>query len=368
MDDALQPTALTARHEAAGAKMAPFAGWNMPLEFAGTVSEHEAVRRRVGVFDVSHLGTLFVTGPDATDVIAEAFTNDAGGLEVGASQYTLCCAEDGGILDDLIVYRLPVEDDTPVWMVVPNAANTSTVVARLRERGAGKDVTIEDESTTHAILAVQGPVALEVASVVLGQDLTTIPYLAVRRIEVPGGASAAVCRTGYTGEAGCEIVVTNDAAEPLWDALLEGGAVPVGLGARDTLRLEMGYPLHGNDIDPSTNPFEARLGWAVKLDHGDFVGRAALTDLKAAGSSRRLIGVRGSGRRPLRAGHDVLHDGAVVGSLTSGGFSPTLEVGIGLGYLDAHVPAGAEVAVDVRGREVPATVVAPPFVDRSPKA
>jgi aminomethyltransferase len=292
---------------------------------------------------------------------------------MGESQYTLCCAEDGGILDDLIVYRLPVEDGAPVedgvpvWMVVPNAANTPTVVGRLREMGAGRDVTIEDESTTHAILAVQGPVALEAASVVLGQDLTRIPYLAVRRVEVPGGASAAVCRTGYTGEAGCEIVVTNDAAEPLWDALLSGGAVPVGLGARDTLRLEMGYPLHGNDIDPTTNPFEARLGWAVKLDHGDFVGRAVLSELKAAGTRRRLVGVRGSGRRPMRAGHDVLHDGAVVGSLTSGGFSPTLEVGIGLGYVDAAVPVGAEVAVDVRGREVQATVVTPPFVERSPK-
>ena len=367
MDQSLQRTALTDRHEAAGAKMAPFAGWAMPLEFSGTVSEHHAVRSRVGVFDVSHLGTVFLTGPDSTAVISSSFTNDAPALEVGQSQYTLCCAEDGGILDDLIVYRLPVGSGEPAWMVVPNAANTAAVVQRLRHVAADARVEIDDESTTHAILAVQGPAALDVTSVVLGQDLTSIPYLAVRRLEVPGGSSAAVCRTGYTGESGCEIVAVDEAAPALWDALLAAGAVPVGLGARDTLRLEMGYPLHGNDIDATTNPFEARLGWAVKLDHGEFVGRDALVDLKASGADRRLVGLRGSGRRPLRAGLDVLVDDQVVGSLTSGGYAPTLEVGIGLGYIDRRVDVGTAAVIDVRGRPVDAKVVAPPFVDRSPK-
>jgi aminomethyltransferase len=362
-DDTLIRTALTDRHEAAGAKMAPFAGWLMPLEFAGTVAEHHAVRGSVGVFDVSHLGTVLVTGSGAADVIGRSFTCDPQTVEVGASQYTLCCTDGGGVVDDLIVYHLT--DDA--WMVVPNAANTAAVVARLNEQVGATSVDVADESTAHAILAVQGPAALDLATRVTGVDVGTIPYLGLRRVALATGGTATVCRTGYTGEPGCEIVCPNDAAGPLWDALVDAGAVPAGLGARDTLRLEMGYPLHGNDLSVDVNPYEARLGWAVKLDHGDFVGRDALVRIKEAGPTRRLWGLRGAGRRPLRAGLDVRVDGVPVGRTSSGGFSPTLELGVGLALLATALEPGAHVEVDVRGRGVPAEVVRPPFVDRNPK-
>lgn len=360
MTDSLKQTALTERHRAAGAKMAPFAGWEMPLEFDGTVAEHTAVRERVGIFDVSHLGTVFVAGGDDTATVARAFTCDAAGVAPHSSQYTLCCTPDGGILDDLIVYRL---DDR--WMVIPNAANTDAVVERLREV-AGDGVTVDDRSSDHAVLAIQGPDGLALASEVLGHDVRAIDYLGLAVLETAHGR-AIVTRTGYTGEPGCEIVIDGAGAVGVWEAAVEAGAAPAGLGARDTLRLEMGYPLHGNDLDVTTNPFQARLGWAVKLDH-EFVGRDALAAIKERGADTRLLGLRGEGRRPLRAGLAVLVDGERVGALTSGGFSPTLQAGIGLGYLPADVEPGTAAAVDVRGREVAVQVVRPPFVPRSPKA
>jgi aminomethyltransferase len=321
----------------------------------------------VGVFDVSHLGTVFVSGPAAGEVIARAFTGDPSAVAVGTSRYMLCCDEDGGIVDDLIVYHLdapPAGADGDTWMVVPNAANTAAVVARLQAGSAE----VADRSTAYAVLAVQGPDALALASRVLDTDVGAIPYLGLGTIALPTGGTGIVCRTGYTGEPGCEVICANESAPALWDALTAGGANPVGLGARDTLRLEMGYPLHGNDIGPDTDPFEARLGWAVQLDHGDFVGRAALAERKAAPPRRRLWGVRTDGRRPLRAGCDVRSCDTVVGALTSGGYSPTLQVGIGLAYLDAGVAPGDEVVVDVRGRDVPGVVVRPPFVDRDPRS
>ncbi|MFA9429287.1 glycine cleavage system aminomethyltransferase GcvT [Egicoccus sp. AB-alg2] len=363
-----RPTPLTARHRAAGAKLAPFAGWDMPLQFAGTVAEHEAVRREVGVFDVSHLGTVWVEGPDAQPTVAASFTNDPRRLGDGASQYTLCCDQRGGIVDDLIVYRLAADR----WLAIPNAANTAAVVQRLRERGADRDVRITDESADWAILAVQGPDSLDAVRVAfesLGNDLdpADVPHLGI--LEVPmGDAPVLVCRTGYTGEVGAELLVPAARAEGLWDALLTAGATPCGLGARDTLRLEMGYPLHGNDLSVDVLPGEARLGWAVKLDRDDFVGRDALVAAKAAGPARRLWGLRGSGRRPPRAGMTVLDGDRAVGRVTSGSFSPTAGIGIGLALLDAEVEPGAEVVVDVRGTAVPFEVVRPPFVDRDPKA
>jgi aminomethyltransferase len=361
--EALIPTALTDRHRELGAKLVDFAGWQMPLEFEGTLAEHERVRRDVGVFDVSHLGTVWVEGPDATDVVATSFTNDATSLHDGDSQYTLCCDERGGIIDDLIVYRLAGDR----WMVVPNAANTAAVVAVLDGVAADRDATVDDASRDHAILAVQGPSALATFARAIGSDPAVLPYLGLAEIEVAGG-TAILCRTGYTGESGCELVVPNAAAVAAFDALLGAGAAPVGLGARDTLRLEMGYPLHGNDIDRSTDPYEARLGWAVKLDRGDFRARDALRARKEAGPDRRLLGLVGSSRRPPRQGMSVLRDGGAVGTVTSGSFSPVLGVGIGLAYLRDPIAAGDTVAVDVRGREVPFEVVRPPFVDRDPKA
>ncbi|MBW3658487.1 MAG: glycine cleavage system aminomethyltransferase GcvT [Actinobacteria bacterium] len=355
-------TALTDRHRELGAKLVDFAGWRMPLEFEGTIAEHERVRAGVGVFDVSHLGTVWVTGPDATATIAASFTNDATVLADGASQYTLCCDDEGGIVDDLIVYRL----DADRWMVVPNAANTAAVVSAMRDAAGGRDATVEDGSRDHAILAVQGPEAHATVERALGLRPQELDHLGLAEVTV-GAGTGVLCRTGYTGEPGSELVVPNDLAAPAFDALLEAGAAPIGLGARDTLRLEMGYPLHGNDIDRSTDPFEARLGWAVKLDRGAFRGADALARRKAAGPARRLFGLLGGSRRPPRRGMTVQRDGRDVGTVTSGSYSPVLGVGIGLAYLADPVGPGDAVTVDVRGTDVAFDVVRPPFVDRDPK-
>lgn len=362
-DAPLRTTALTAHHEAAGARMAPFAGWSMPVEFAGTLAEHAAVREHVGVFDVSHLGTVFVTGPDAAAVVGGSFTCDVARVDVGASRYTLCCDERGGVVDDLIVYHLAEGE----WMVVPNAANTAAVVTRLEGVAAdlGGGTAVDDQSAARAVLAVQGPDALPLASEVLGLDVAGIAHLHLAVAERVGGA--VVVRTGYTGEPGCEVVAPNVVAEDLWDRLVAGGAEPCGLGARDTLRLEMGYPLHGHELSTDVLPHEARMRWAVDLDH-DFPGRDALAEAFAAGPSRRLWGLRVEGRRPLRAGQEVRVEDTAVGEVTSGSFSPTLQVGIGLALLDDPVAPGDEVVVDVRGRDVAARVVRPPFVDSDPRA
>lgn len=356
----LQRTSLTARHEQVGARLSPFAGWLMPLEYEGTLAEHAAVREGVGVFDVSHLGTVLVRGADAGAVLGRSFTCDPTRVAVGASQYTLCCDDRGGVIDDLIVYHL----DDATWMVVPNAANTAPVVARLGEIAATvDDASVEDRSVDEAIVAVQGPGALPLASDVLGTDVAAIPYLGVRRLDDDGGV---VARTGYTGEPGCEVVAPGPVAVRLWDALVAGGATRCGLGARDTLRLEMGYPLHGHELSREVDPYQARLGWAVHPDH-DFVGRDALLTLREAGPPRRLWGLRVDGRRPLRQGLAVRAAGRESGVVTSGSFSPTLQAGIGLAYLDDPLGPGDDVVVDVRGRDVPATVVRPPFVDRDPR-
>jgi aminomethyltransferase len=357
----LHPSPLLDRHVALGAKLAPFAGWEMPLEYAGVLAEHQAVRTGVGVFDVSHLGTVLVNGADAESVIARTFTNDPAVLEDGRSQYTLCANVEGGIIDDCIVYRLQAEQ----WVVIPNGANTAAVLAQLQANGEGREVTVDDQSKAWAILAVQGPQALAVAELVTGVDGSKMPFQAIEPFSA-SGVDGLVCRTGYTGEVGVEIVVPNAAAGGLWDALAQRGATPCGLGARDTLRLEMGYPLHGNDIGPGTSPYDARLGWAVKLDRADFTGRDALAAAKAAGPKRRLLGLLGATRRPLRS-HMTVHLGdAQVGEITSGGFAPSRGVGIGLAYLDDPIKAGDTVEVDVRGTRVPVEVVRPPFMDQTP--
>lgn len=358
---ALRPSPLTALHRADGAKLAPFAGWEMPLEFEGTLAEHRAVRSDVGVFDVSHLGTVVVTGPDAEAVVAATFTNDPAQLEDGTSQYSLCCDADGGIVDDLIVYRLGPER----FVTVPNAANNDAVVTRLRDAAATRAADVDDVGPDRAILAVQGPEALGLVAEVVGADPFSVGYLGVAEI-AHRGADLLLCRTGYTGEVGCELVAPAEAAADLWQALRSRGAVACGLGARDTLRLEMGYPLHGQDLSRDTDPYEARLGWAVKLDRGPFTGQEALRSAKEQGPARRLWGLLGTSRRPPRHGMDVRREGQRVGTVTSGSFSPTLEVGIGLAYLDDPIGPDDEVEVDVRGTGVPFTVVRPPFVDRDP--
>lgn len=347
-----------ALHVELGARFAPFGGWEMPVQYAGTVAEHRAVRNTVGLFDVSHLGKATVRGPGAAEFVNSTLTNDLGRIAPGKAQYTLCCADDGGVIDDLIAYYV---GDAEIFLV-PNAANTATVVARLRDAAPGA-VTVTDEHRDYAVFAVQGPRSARVLDALgLPVDLA---YMAFADAEWEG-RPVRVCRTGYTGEHGYELLPRWDDAEPLFRALVErvraaGGEV-AGLGARDTLRTEMGYPLHGHELSAEITPVQARTGWAVGWAKPRFWGKAALEQEKAAGPERTLWGLKANERGVPRAGQAVLRDGEQVGETTSGTFSPTLETGIALALLDPSVEPGAGVEVDVRGRKLGCTVVRPPFV------
>ncbi|WP_448623965.1 glycine cleavage system aminomethyltransferase GcvT [Geodermatophilus sp. URMC 64] len=347
------------RHVAAGAKLADFSGWSMPIEYAGggVLAEHTAVRTAVGLFDVSHLGTGTVRGPGAAAFVDRCLTNDLSRIGPGQAQYTLCCTADGGVVDDLILY-LHGPDDV---LLVPNAANAADVFARLAAE-APDGVAITDRHEQVAVLAVQGPRSPRVVEAVgLTADLSYMSFVA---------GDVTVCRTGYTGEHGYELLVEAERAEELWDALLAAGEAegirPCGLGARDTLRTEMGYPLHGHELSREITPNQARAGWAVGWKKPRFWGREALLAEKEAGPARLLWGLRATGRGIPRPGMAVLDAGGnAIGEVTSGTFSPTLKTGIGLALLDASagVAGGAEVSVDVRGRPQPAEVVKPPFVE-----
>jgi aminomethyltransferase len=351
------------RHVALGAKLAEFGGWSMPLEYAGAgvVKEHTAVREAVGIFDVSHLGKGAVRGPGAAAFVNATLSNDLGKIAPGRAQYTLCCDDaTGGIVDDLIAY-LYADDHV---FLVPNAANTTEVLARLSAE-APEGVEIVNHHRTHAVLAVQGPRSDEVLAAVglpSGHE-----YMSFVEAEVAGSA-VVVCRTGYTGERGYELVCPNEAAVPLWDALLAAGEPlgmrACGLGARDTLRTEMGYPLHGQDISLDVTPVQARLGWAVGWKKDRFWGRDALVAEKEAGPARLLRGLVATGRGIPRPGMRVLLAADVpVGQITSGTFSPTLRKGVALALVASQVTDGAEVSVDVRGRREIFTVTKPPFVE-----
>jgi aminomethyltransferase len=364
MDSTAQRSPLHDRHIALGAKFAPFGGWTMPLEYAGggVLREHAAVREAVGLFDVSHLGTVTVTGPDAVGFLNARLTNDLARIGAGQAQYTLCCAENGGVVDDIFVYRFA--DDHV--LLIPNAANAAQVVRRLRAE-APATITIDDQHEAYAILAVQGPHS---ADLVTALDLPARhPYLSFRTAEF-GGAPVVVCRTGYTGEHGYELVVPAEHAGAVWDALLRTGEPyglrPAGLAARDTLRTEMGYPLHGQDLSVEITPVQAGLNWAVGWDKPAFWGRDALLAEKAAGPRRRLWGLRALDRGIPRPHMPVLAADAdtVIGEVTSGTFSPTLKTGIAHPLLDTAAGLGPEskVAVDVRGRRTQMEVVRPPFV------
>ena len=351
----LRSLALRDRHEAAGARFAPFAGWEMPLQYQGTVREHEAVRQRVGVFDVSHLGRAWLRGPRATSLLRSVTTFDVTTLDVGRAHYSLYCNEAGGIDDDVFVYHLPGGR----WLIVHNAANATQDFERLCSVADGAEEVTGDT----VMLAVQGPDAIGLLSGVLATDLGG---LAPRDcVEVDwDGSSVLFARTGYTGEDGGECIVGAARAGALWDALVAGGATPAGLGARDTLRLEASLPLHGNDIDAGTHPYEAGLGFAVSLDDGaPFPGRKALVEAKARPRTRRLCCLSARDRGVPRAGQAVCRPGGEpVAHLTSGGYSPTLRVGIGMAYLPAELASpGVSLEVDVRGRALPVEVVRRPF-------
>ena len=357
---------LHARHEALGAKLGDFGGWLMPLEYAGggVVAEHTAVRERVGVFDVSHLGKALVTGAGAAAYLDSVLTNDLGRIGPGRAQYTMLCADNGGVVDDLIAYLV---DDDEVFLV-PNAANTAEVV-RILQTSAPEGITVVDQHREFGIVAVQGP-----SSTALLDDLdlpTDLQYMAFARAALDG-VPVLVCRSGYSGERGYELVVPSDDAVVLWDRLLAAGeaygVLPCGLGARDTLRTEMGYPLHGQDLSLDISPLQARAGWAVGWGKPSFHGRDALLAERERGPVRRLTGLvaleRGIPRPHMSV---VTAQGAVLGEVTSGTFSPTRKVGIALALLasSAGLSDGDEVLVDVRGRPSRFAVTTPPFVDRS---
>lgn len=368
-DATLRHTPLYARHLAAGAKTADFGGWDMPIEYQGVVAEHAAVREAVGLFDVSHMGKVRVHGPGAVEFLNLLLANDLERIGAGQAQYSLLCNETGGVIDDLIVYRWADDE----LFIIPNAANAASVVTTLRESAAATTagVVVDDLHDEHGIIAVQGPrsrALIEALGLPADHDYMTM--VAARFADRP----VVVCRTGYTGEHGYELVAPAETLGELWDALLAAGAelgvVPAGLGARDTLRTEMGYPLHGQDIGPTITPVEALLGWAVGWDKPEFAGRDALTAQRAAPPTRRLRGLLALDRgipRPhmvVRATSDADPlGGPVVGEVTSGTFSPTLRQGIGLALLDASVSVDGEVVVDVRGRASRFRVVKPPFVD-----
>jgi glycine cleavage system T protein (aminomethyltransferase) len=347
--------------------MAPFGGWTMPISYAGggVVAEHTAVREAVGVFDVSHLGTAVVAGGGATAFVNACFTNDLDRIGAGRAQYTLCCAEDGGVVDDLIVYR--VGDDE--LLIMPNAANTAEVLRRLAA-AAPDGVRMIDRHAELAVLAVQGPRSPEVLGELgLPAELAYMAFLDVPDTGLAGAdAVVRVCRTGYTGEHGYELVVDAAAAPGLWDRLLAAaarlGGRPCGLGARDTLRTEAGYPLHGQDLSREISPVQAGCGWAVGWRKPEFWGRSVLLAERENGPARRLRGLRAIGRGVPRPGMGVLAGDSEVGRVTSGTFSPTLRTGIALALLDssAGVSDGDQVRVDVRGRALDCEVVAPPFV------
>ncbi len=351
--------------------MADFGGWSMPIEYpgGGVVREHAAVRERVGIFDVSHLGKALVRGPGAADFVNATLSNDLGRIGVGQAQYTLCCDDaSGGVVDDLIAYlRSPDE-----VLLVPNAANTAEVVRRL-SAAAPPGVVVTDEHTAYGVIAVQGPRCDEVlAAIGLPTDLAYLHFVDAEW----QGRPVVVCRTGYTGERGYELLPRWADTEALWDALLPAAAaldgLPCGLGARDTLRTEMGYPLHGHELSLSITPVMARVGWAVGWGKDAFWGRESLLAEREAarsGVGRLAWGLLGTGRGVPRAECVVRSaDGAEVGVTTSGTFSPTLKQGIALALLDRSVSEGDELVVDVRGRDLPVRVVKPPFVEVSTRA
>ena len=380
-------TALYDEHRKLGASFTDFGGWQMPLKYSSELAEHHAVRNSAGLFDLSHMGEVWVTGPDAAAFLDYALVGKISAMAVGKAKYSLICNEDGGIIDDLITYRRPASagtapGSTDRFLVVPNAGNAGVVAAALAERAAGFDVQVDDASAATSLIAVQGPKAqellLRLVPAAQHSLVTELKYYAA--VEVPflvGGAGQdlLLARTGYTGEDGFEVFVANDDAPGLWQALVaiaeDGELMPAGLASRDSLRLEAGMPLYGNELSLQVDPFAAGLGPVVALSkEGDFVGKAALAARKEAGAGstagRRLVGLKGLGRRAGRAHYPVLKDGTTIGEVTSGQPSPTLGYPVAMAYVDvAFTDVGTALDVDLRGKAEPFEVVDLPFYKRS---
>jgi len=360
----LRRTPLYDLHVAAGAKMVEFGGWEMPLQYQGIIAEHRAVRSGIGLFDVSHMGEVALRGPRAAEGVQRLVTNAVGKLDDGAAMYTVMCYPDGGIVDDCIVYRRGPDD----FMVVVNASNTGKDLAWMREQ-AGAIAEVVDESEATGLVAVQGPQAVATVARLAQADLAAVKRFRFERAEI-AGVPCLAARTGYTGEDGFELACPAGRAADLWSALVAAGGTPIGLGARDTLRLEAKLCLYGNDIDETTTPLEAGLGWVVKLDAGDFIGRDALVRQKAEGVKRSLVGFRIEGRGIARHGYSIVDRARpageqAIGQVTSGTTGITVGGAIGMGYVPAARSApGTELTIDCRGKDVGAQVVKGAFYQR----
>jgi aminomethyltransferase len=359
-----RPTPLHDVHVELGATLTDFAGWSMPVRYDSDLAEHHAVRQRAGLFDLSHMGEIEVIGSEAAAALDHALVGALSKVEAGRAKYSMLCAEDGGVLDDLVVYRRAEER----YLVVANAANAEVVLAALTDRAAGMDAEVVDVSATTALIALQGPAAAGILATLGVGGLDDLRYYAGHDEDV-ASHPVFLARTGYTGEDGFELFVDADQATDLWWALLEAGrsaeVAPAGLACRDTLRLEAGMPLYGNELGPDRTPFDAGLDRIIAFDT-DFVGKAALQQVADAGPSETLVGLTGEGRRAPRAGYEVQDaDGATLGRVTSGALSPTLGVPIAMAYLPiGHAEPGTELAVDIRGRPAPVQVVELPFYRR----
>lgn len=358
----LQHTPLHAHHVALGARMVPFGGWDMPVQYSGIVDEHHAVRRAAGLFDISHMGEVYVGGPDALAFLQAIATQDVATIGGGQSNYSLMCNPGGGIVDDIFIYNLVDQ-----YLVVINASNIAKDMAWMQQHAAGFDVTLDNASDRMAMLALQGPAAEAILTGATTANVAAIPFHGVSRAELFDGIPALIARTGYTGEDGFELFVGNQFAAPLWDALLalgaDAGLKPCGLGARDSLRFEACLALYGHEITDQVNPYEAKLGWVTKLDKGDFVGAAALRAIKTAGVARKLVGFEMTGRGIARGDYPIHSvDGEPIGVVTTGMPSPTLNKNLGMGFVPTALSTeGSEFDIIVRDKPVRAVVVKTPF-------
>jgi aminomethyltransferase len=346
-------------HRSRHARMVEFGGWDMPVQYAGIVAEHAAVRTAAGLFDISHMGRFSIAGPDALALIDHAWTNDAAGMTDGQVRYGLVCNEQGGVLDDILVYRWPYG-----WSMVVNASNRLKVLDRLKGYAAGRNVQIDDRTEATGMVALQGPQAVGMVTGMFEHDPAALKYYHGQPTRWAGNPCV-VSRTGYTGEDGIEVMIAGDAAMALCDELLSRGATPCGLGARDTLRLEAAMPLYGHELTEEVDPYQAGLGWAVKPAKGEFVGREAMLERKGGAGRPKRVGLVLDGSRSARDGCAVVADGRTVGTVTSGAPSPTLGKPIAMAYVEpAFAAPGTVIEIDIRGTRSPARVVSLPFYQR----
>ncbi len=347
-------------HVAHGARMVDFAGWDMPIQYSSIIEEHQAVRTSVGIFDISHMGRLWFEGPDSLDLIQRIYTNNAATMKEGQARYGLICNEQGGILDDVLVYRGP-----DGFGMVVNASNREKIVAWIGRHQEVKKTSVLDVTGQTFMVAVQGPQAVDMCQGMVPEPVHQLPYYHSCWTTYEG-KRCSVSRTGYTGEDGLEFIVGAEQGQILWEDLLSRGAIPCGLGARDTLRLEAAMPLYGHELTEDIDPFQAGVGWAVKMDKGDFIGREALARRRQDKSLRKRVGLELEGKRLAREGASVMKDGKVIGKVSSGTFAPTLAKAIAMAYVDpACVSPGTICEVDVRGKPAAARVVPLPFYRRA---